>query len=1120
MERETLFSRLVLQLGVCTHAQVREAQGRVKEGKAPSIADALQDLGYLSPKAAQQVFRAMGTPEDQIEEEAAEEEVRGEIELEAEVEGSIDEGLVDDDPSATNPPLLLHTCTQCGREVTEDEIESDRGFIFFGETYCGKCAGSAARMFRLQDARFARATRKLKLTLTPPRSAPPDAAEVVEGESEPAPPLPSPPEGKKKVKKKKKKKKKKTPSGAAAAVQETPPPLPKATSVEEIPEEEIKEIEKLLSKGKRDLARSRVIRIMKCSSTEAEAGLKKLEEEVLKAGASASRGIFGFARSLARTTSFHMNTRRKNWDRVIEEGVSWLVEDPKNVDVLNWVGIAYREEEKLDRAEKTFRRAVDAAGKNSEPLRNLADLTAQREKWDEALELYGQLLERLPGDEPALRGWFRSAKACGRDEDILKALQELIQKKPKDLLDLLEEKLALLYKNGRIQEAWKALPDLLRREKRPYHRGVVWAEKLLAEDPKNVKGWRQLGRIWERREEPKRALDTYRTALVLKPGDPTTLKRSGQLAFLLMKTGEAINQLEMLEASGKGNRELLKDLAYLLRRAGRPEDAVERFGAWVEGGETEVEVLLEYGRTLLDLDRVDEGKTVLKEAAAKGSREAAKILEDFKQSELDQVLEDHLLALGGGTGKSATRFALAQNFLERGLTGPAMAQAMAAVSPDDPGVRDEAITFLQNLYKKDPGNRRLAFFLAEFFRAQEEKEKAAEILARYTGAKSHDPEANRTLLTLYTEAERNDKALDLIERLVPLGTAYREEVQKALMQLRAEGNPDPRIPLSLARLHLDRGEVKEAVQEFNIYLPLAPETEMKLAPRMVSLYEQAGDPEGVMTWSEKTLKGEPENLVLRLGLTKRYFEHRRFGDTERHLKIVLEKDPENRTASRIQEALDEEKRAIHLKDLEVRFQKNPDDAELGLELGRELIGTDRKDEAIQILDICRADPTVGWKAMEALYSHYRTEGESRMALTFLKELMPRRRPRRDSREWREITYRMGDLYLSLADPVRAGRAFFDIFKSDPNFGNVKQKMELVELMEDILDPGRTGPPVRWYLGIGGKIEGPLDLSTVKDWIDEGRLSPDDMAWRAGFSGWKRAQEADKIGLLFKYQDSL
>ena len=115
---------------------------------------------------------------------------------------------------------------------------------------------------------------------------------------------------------------------------------------------------------------------------------------------------------------------------------------------------------------------------------------------------------------------------------------------------------------------------------------------------------------------------------------------------------------------------------------------------------------------------------------------------------------------------------------------------------------------------------------------------------------------------------------------------------------------------------------------------------------------------------------------------------------------------------------------------------------------------------------------------------------------------------------------MGDLYLSLADPVRAGRAYFDIFKSDPAFRDVKEKMELVEVLEEIVDPTRSGAADPWYLGIDGKVEGPLDLATIRERVEEGRLSPEDLVWRAGFSGWKRASDADKIGLLFKYGDRL
>jgi hypothetical protein len=81
-------------------------------------------------------------------------------------------------------------------------------------------------------------------------------------------------------------------------------------------------------------------------------------------------------------------------------------------------------------------------------------------------------------------------------------------------------------------------------------------------------------------------------------------------------------------------------------------------------------------------------------------------------------------------------------------------------------------------------------------------------------------------------------------------------------------------------------------------------------------------------------------------------------------------------------------------------------------------------------------------------------------------------------------------------------------------------MEMVEIMEELLDPSWNGPPVPWFLGTEGKIEGPFDLTTVKERIDTNLLAPDDLVWKPGFSGWKRCSEADKISLLFKYREHL
>ncbi|MHC4600293.1 MAG: hypothetical protein ACYS47_14930, partial [Planctomycetota bacterium] len=363
MKEDAQFARMALAQGACTREQVREAMDLVADGESESLAASLLDLGYISIDTVEEIVHRIAT---------------------GEVPPPSDDDLYEDDPAddphKTQPLHLPNTCAECGRVIEDEELDEGDAMVFFGETYCPDCVSNTRRLFRLQDARHARAKRKYGLLepQPPPETKAPPQEEEEEREETRRP------------EKHARKKKPSSRRQAAAKRPEGPPPLPKAGSVEEIPEEEIKELEKLVAKGKRDLARSRLGRTLKCSAKEAETALKTLEEEVLRPGGT-SRGIFAFARNIARSTSFNRQVRRKNWVTVIEEGEAWLLEEPQNVDVLTSVAIAYREEGKPERAEKTFRRALEAPGDSWEAARNLADLLAEQDRWEEAWELYQEL---------------------------------------------------------------------------------------------------------------------------------------------------------------------------------------------------------------------------------------------------------------------------------------------------------------------------------------------------------------------------------------------------------------------------------------------------------------------------------------------------------------------------------------------------------------------------------------------------------------------------------------------------------------------------------------------------------------------------------------------------------
>ncbi|GEM_PF-3129636 len=1101
-EEEILFAKIAIKNRACSREKIDEAIDRVSETEGKRLADALVELGHLSRETARRIDRALKAALDQARQEPSP--------ATGDAKGDESDRLE-----------VYRHCAQCGRDVKLTREETERGVVFFGEFYCSSCAENPLRQLRMQDVRHARATRKLNLNLGAPAAV---GTEEKEPETDEEGPVPPPPRIEAPAEEAPKKRVKKAeaafPPPSAKKSAEKPPPLPSTASVDEIPEDAVREVEKLVSRGKRDLAKSRLGRMLKVSAAEADSALKRIEEQLGQEAPSSSRGLFGFASRWKRSATFSLNVRRKNWARVVEEGQAWIAEEPENVEVLNTLGLAYREEKKRDRAEKTFLRALEVDGEALEPRVNLADLLADGERFEEALAAYGKALEVDPEDERAARGRIRATEALGRPEEALETLERLAASEPKDVGALIEKQMAVHYGRGDLEEASKLLSSLLKKEKRPWDRGLAWAEKLLAENPDSAKAWRQLARIRERRGEGGPALEAYRRALAVQPGEPRSLKKRGTLAAKQGRIGEAVEALQDLVESGEGDSEDLAALARLLREAGRSAEAAERFKAWAETEEPDAPGLLAFGRTLVDLGRLEEADSVLSRAAEMGLEEASSDRERLGLVRLDGEIASLLETLAEGVPKPSVHLDLARRFVARGLVGPSVAQAMIAAQASDEKARGDAVSFLSERFEADPGDRRLAFFLSETFRDASELSRAADVIGRYATVHAHDAEANRAHLDLLIAAGRFEEALDRIEVLFPLGEAYGAPVRGALETLRSAGGEDPRIFLFLGRVKEREGDAHGAIEAFERYRKEAPDAPRVSAEDLAALYERAGDAEGMCAWAAKALAEGAGDLLMRLKLSGTLFSLDRLDEAETHLQETLEVDPGNRTATDLLARLEKKKREQQLDDLESRFRNDPQDAELGIELGKTLLAEGRTEEGVQILNRCRADRESGWKAMEALYSHYRAEGSFLKALAALKELMPRRRPPRDSREWKEITYRMGDLYLSLADPIRAGKAFFDIYKSDPGFRDVKGNMKLVEVLEELVDPDRAGAGKQWHLGIGGKVEGPFDLAEVKEWVDDDRFSPDDLVWKSGLSGWKRASEADRIGLLFKYRDRL
>jgi len=82
---------------------------------------------------------------------------------------------------------------------------------------------------------------------------------------------------------------------------------------------------------------------------------------------------------------------------------------------------------------------------------------------------------------------------------------------------------------------------------------------------------------------------------------------------------------------------------------------------------------------------------------------------------------------------------------------------------------------------------------------------------------------------------------------------------------------------------------------------------------------------------------------------------------------------------------------------------------------------------------------------------------------------------------------------------RPAEEFTSLFKSEGN--SAKQKVQDTKNDAIVSEPN----PQPWYANIDGANQGPVDESTLKRWIVDGKVTADTMIWRPGMQDWISAE---------------
>ncbi len=81
-----------------------------------------------------------------------------------------------------------------------------------------------------------------------------------------------------------------------------------------------------------------------------------------------------------------------------------------------------------------------------------------------------------------------------------------------------------------------------------YQARIAQAEKILAQDPKNLQAWIQLGNDYFDTEQPQKAINAYDKALELKPDNPNVLTDQGVMYRKVGRYDKAVANFEKAQA--------------------------------------------------------------------------------------------------------------------------------------------------------------------------------------------------------------------------------------------------------------------------------------------------------------------------------------------------------------------------------------------------------------------------------------------------------------------------------------------------------------------------------------------------------------------------------------------
>ncbi len=247
--------------------------------------------------------------------------------------------------------------------------------------------------------------------------------------------------------------------------------------------------------------------------------------------------------------------RNGNMDTLLQTATQMIKLQPASPD-----GYALRAVSEINRrqfasAEADARMAIQVSPQSQLGFVQLGNLKYIQKQYPEATQAYREALGRDPNSNDALRGLMNTYLIQNRAEEALAAVNLQITKDPNnsgfyDLLGtvLLRNKKDLNAAETALRRAAELDKDntdaviklgQAQAQNGGADRALATYLQAIRDHPSVPDFYLLLGQLYESKQDPSRALDAYRKALELRPGDPLASKN---LANVLLQNGGSLDE--------------------------------------------------------------------------------------------------------------------------------------------------------------------------------------------------------------------------------------------------------------------------------------------------------------------------------------------------------------------------------------------------------------------------------------------------------------------------------------------------------------------------------------------------------------------------------------------------